>query len=50
MNLCDREEWMDDVEIYAPGYLVLEAEGRPGKYPYTVSLYQALSKDSENIF
>lgn len=33
MNLCDREQWMNDVELYAPGYLVLEAEGRAGEYP-----------------
>ncbi|KAJ6103223.1 hypothetical protein N7486_005650 [Penicillium sp. IBT 16267x] len=32
MNLCDREQWMDDVELYAPGYLALEAEGRAGEY------------------
>ena len=36
---------MDDVEIYAP---VLEAEGRPGEYLYTVSLQQALPKELEN--
>jgi len=32
MNLCDREQWMEDVELYAPGYLALEAEGRAGEY------------------
>ncbi|KAJ5793162.1 uncharacterized protein N7503_009140 [Penicillium pulvis] len=35
MFLCDREQWTSDVELYAPGYLALEAEGRGGKYPLT---------------
>ncbi|KAJ5540167.1 hypothetical protein N7513_008499 [Penicillium frequentans] len=33
MFLCDREQWASDVELYAPGYLALEAEGRGGEYP-----------------
>jgi hypothetical protein len=33
MNLCDREQWINDVELYAPGYLALETEGRAGEYP-----------------
>jgi hypothetical protein len=33
MNLYDREQWINDVELYAPGYLALEAEGRAGEYP-----------------
>ncbi|KAJ5628585.1 hypothetical protein N7490_010813 [Penicillium lividum] len=33
MELCDREQWTSDVELYAPGYLTLEAEGRGGEYP-----------------
>ncbi|KGO72765.1 hypothetical protein PITC_057410 [Penicillium italicum] len=33
MNLCDREQWISDVELYALGYLALEAEGRAGEYP-----------------
>ncbi|KAJ9316147.1 hypothetical protein DTO271D3_3723 [Paecilomyces variotii] len=33
MNLCDREQWENDAELYAPGYLALEAEGRAGEYP-----------------
>ncbi|KAJ5934396.1 hypothetical protein N7466_003943 [Penicillium verhagenii] len=33
MALCDREQWISDVELYAPGYLALEAEGRGGEYP-----------------
>jgi hypothetical protein len=35
MVLCDREQWTSDVELYAPGYLALEAEGRGGEYPLT---------------
>ncbi|KAJ5803972.1 uncharacterized protein N7518_000275 [Penicillium psychrosexuale] len=35
MFLCDREQWTSDVELYAPGYLALEAEGRGGEYPLT---------------
>ena len=35
MFLCDREQWTQDVELYAPGYLALEAEGRGGEYPLT---------------
>ncbi len=35
MSLCDREQWTSDVELYAPGYLALEAEGRAGEYPLT---------------
>ena len=35
MILCDREQWTSDVELYAPGYLALEAEGRGGDYPLT---------------
>ncbi|KAJ5623023.1 hypothetical protein N7490_011628 [Penicillium lividum] len=35
MVLCDREQWTSDVELYAPGYLALEAEGRGGEYPPT---------------
>ncbi|KAJ5561023.1 hypothetical protein N7535_009220 [Penicillium sp. DV-2018c] len=33
MVLCDREQWASDVELYAPGYLALEAEGVGGDYP-----------------
>jgi hypothetical protein len=33
MILCDREQWTSDVELYAPGYLALEAEGHGGDYP-----------------
>lgn len=33
MAVCDREQWTSDVELYAPGYLALEAEGRGGEYP-----------------
>ncbi|KAJ5918691.1 hypothetical protein N7454_009835 [Penicillium verhagenii] len=33
MDLCDREQWMDDIELYAPGYLLFEREGRAGEYP-----------------
>lgn len=32
MDLSYREQWMEDVELYAPGYLALEAEGRAGEY------------------
>ncbi|KAJ5223957.1 hypothetical protein N7468_008499 [Penicillium chermesinum] len=35
MILCDREQWTNDVELYAPGYLALEAEGLGGEYPFT---------------
>ena len=35
MFLCDREQWTKDVELYAPGYLALEAEGRGGEYSLT---------------
>ncbi|KAF3398494.1 hypothetical protein F1880_005764 [Penicillium rolfsii] len=33
MNLSYREQWIEDIELYAPGYLALEAEGRAGEYP-----------------
>ncbi|KAJ5443400.1 uncharacterized protein N7458_007272 [Penicillium daleae] len=32
MDLSYREQWMEDVELYAPGYLALEADGRAGEY------------------
>lgn len=32
MDLSYREQWMEDIELYAPGYLALEAEGRAGEY------------------
>ncbi len=32
MDLSYREQWIEDVELYAPGYLALEAEGRAGEY------------------
>ncbi|EEA19152.1 hypothetical protein PMAA_014130 [Talaromyces marneffei ATCC 18224] len=35
MAICDREQWTSDVELYAPGYLALEAQGRGGEYPLT---------------
>jgi hypothetical protein len=28
MNLCTLEDWKEDIEAYAPGYLALEAVGR----------------------
>jgi hypothetical protein len=28
MSLCNLEDWREDVEVYAPGYLELEAAGR----------------------
>ncbi|KAL4966730.1 uncharacterized protein BDV14DRAFT_198538 [Aspergillus stella-maris] len=30
--LCNREQWTEDVELYAPGYLALEAQGREADY------------------
>ncbi|KAJ5665112.1 uncharacterized protein N7477_007560 [Penicillium maclennaniae] len=42
MNLSYREQWMEDVELYAPGYLALEAEGRAGEY----SLHRLTRPDS----
>lgn len=42
MNLSYREQWMEDVELYAPGYLALEAEGRAGEY----SLHRLTEPDS----
>lgn len=36
MAICDREQWTSDIELYAPGYLALEAQGPGGrKYPLT---------------
>lgn len=35
MTICDQEQRTSDVELYAPGYLALEAEGREGEYPLT---------------
>ncbi|KAF7117679.1 hypothetical protein CNMCM5793_006802 [Aspergillus hiratsukae] len=32
MALCDRDQWKEDVELYAPGYLALEAAGGGGEY------------------
>jgi hypothetical protein len=32
MDICDRDQWKEDVEVYAPGYLTLEAAGRGGEY------------------
>ncbi|KAJ5131222.1 uncharacterized protein N7515_007261 [Penicillium bovifimosum] len=32
MKSSYREKWVEDVELYAPGYLALEAEGRAGEY------------------
>jgi hypothetical protein len=32
MDLSYREQWMEDVELYAPGYLALEAKGHAGDY------------------
>ncbi|KAJ6155224.1 hypothetical protein N7470_005790 [Penicillium chermesinum] len=29
------QQWTNDVELYAPGYLALEAEGLGGEYPFT---------------
>jgi hypothetical protein len=29
---CDREQFEQDVELYAPGYLALEATGKGGEY------------------
>lgn len=46
MFLCKREQWTSDVELYAPGYLALEAEGR-GEYPLT-SLTVPTSIESMN--
>ncbi|KAJ6107423.1 hypothetical protein N7523_008746 [Penicillium sp. IBT 18751x] len=42
MNLIYREQWIEDVELYAPGYLALEAEGRAGEY----SLHRLSKQDS----
>ncbi|EEA25416.1 hypothetical protein PMAA_065260 [Talaromyces marneffei ATCC 18224] len=36
MAICYREQWTSDVELYVPGYLALEAEGRKGEYPLTL--------------
>ncbi|RLL98056.1 hypothetical protein CFD26_101647 [Aspergillus turcosus] len=36
MVLCDRDQWKDDVELYAPGYLALEAAGRGGEYDFNL--------------
>lgn len=33
MGLTDREQWIDEVEFYAPGYLAQKAEGHGGEYP-----------------
>ncbi|KAL4869571.1 hypothetical protein BDV12DRAFT_196198 [Aspergillus spectabilis] len=32
LALCDREQWQEDLELYAPGYLALEAQGLGGEY------------------
>lgn len=32
MDLCDREDWREDIERYAPGYMVLEAAGNGADY------------------
>lgn len=32
MPICDRDQWKEDVEVYAPGYLALEAAGRGAEY------------------
>jgi hypothetical protein len=32
MSLCDNQQWQEGVEMYAPGYLALEAEGHGGEY------------------
>jgi hypothetical protein len=42
ISLSYREQWMEDVELYAPGYLALEAEGRAGEY----SLYRLTNVDT----
>jgi adenylate cyclase len=42
MDLSYREQWMEDIELYAPGYLALEAEGRAGGY----SLHRLTRPDS----
>jgi hypothetical protein len=36
MLLCDRDQWKEDVELYAPGYLALEAAGRGGEYDFNL--------------
>lgn len=36
MVLCDRDQWKDDVELYAPGYLAVEAAGRGGEYDFNL--------------
>lgn len=33
LDLSDWEQWMEDVELYAPGYLAQEAEGHGAEYP-----------------
>lgn len=32
MDLCNREDWREDIERYAPGYMVLEAAGNGADY------------------
>ncbi|KAL2828176.1 hypothetical protein BDW59DRAFT_51263 [Aspergillus cavernicola] len=34
-NLCDRDQWVEDIELYAPGYLSLEESGRGAEYDLT---------------
>lgn len=32
MNLCTLKDWKEDIEVYAPGHLALEAAGRGLEY------------------
>lgn len=32
IDVCNREDWEEDVERYAPGYLALEAAGHGSEY------------------
>ncbi|KAL4901081.1 hypothetical protein BDW74DRAFT_182180 [Aspergillus multicolor] len=32
IDLCDREQWTEDIDLYAPAYLALEEAGRGAEY------------------
>lgn len=35
IDLCDRGQWKEDIELYAPGYLAFEEAGRGAEYDLT---------------
>ncbi|KAL2813963.1 hypothetical protein BJX63DRAFT_206234 [Aspergillus granulosus] len=35
VDLCDRDQWKEDIELYAPGYLALEEAGCGAEYDLT---------------